>query len=255
MSLIQNPTPATMLNCDMGEAFGLYRMGDDEGLMPLIDWANVACGFHASDFNHMRSSVQLAKKHAVKVGAHPSLPDMQGFGRREMAMTRAEMANCLIYQIGALKGFLDAEGMALNHIKPHGSLYGMAARLPHIAHAVCDAADVFRVPVLGMDNTLHASIYPERGHACIAEYYADLDYADDGGLIVTRQHEARDPVQAAARCLQAVLHQTTTTVGGKTIPVQASSICVHSDTPNAVAIAMAVRAAIKPYLARPSRPL
>ena len=85
MSQIQNPTPATLLNCDMGEAFGLYRMGDDEGLMPLVDWANVACGFHASDFNHMRSSVQLAKKHGVKVGAHPSLPDMQGFGRREMA--------------------------------------------------------------------------------------------------------------------------------------------------------------------------
>ena len=115
------------INCDMGEAFGLYRMGDDAGLMPLIDIANVACGFHASDFNHMRSTVRLAKAHGVAVGAHPSLPDLQGFGRREMKIGREELANCLIYQIGALKGFLDAEGMKLNHIKPHGSLYAMAA--------------------------------------------------------------------------------------------------------------------------------
>ena len=96
--------------------------------MPLDPVANVACGFHGSDFNHMRATVRLAKRHGVKVGAHPSLPDLQGFGRREMKIRREELANCLIYQIGALKGFLDAEGMALNHIKPHGALYGMAAR-------------------------------------------------------------------------------------------------------------------------------
>src|SRR5438445_5246593 len=117
----------TIINCDMGEAFGLYRMGDDEGIMPLITVANVACGFHASDFNHMRSTVRLARQHGVKVGAHPSLPDLQGFGRREMKIGRDELANCLIYQIGALKGFLDAEGMTFNHIKAHGSLYCMAA--------------------------------------------------------------------------------------------------------------------------------
>lgn len=91
----------TVINCDMGEAFGLYKMGDDAGLMPLIDVANVACGFHASDFNHMRATVQLAKKHGVKVGAHPSLPDLQGFGRREMKMSREELANCIIYQCPA----------------------------------------------------------------------------------------------------------------------------------------------------------
>src|SRR6202451_3491934 len=113
------------INCDMGEAFGLYRMGDDAALMPLIDVANVACGFHASDFNHMRQTVQLAKAHGVEVGAHPSLPDRQGFGRREMKISREELANCLIYQIGALKGFLDAEGMTLHHIKRRGALCGM----------------------------------------------------------------------------------------------------------------------------------
>ena len=134
----------TVINCDMGEAFGLYKMGDDAGLMPLISVANVACGFHASDFNHMRATVRLAKAHDVKVGAHPSLPDLQGFGRREMKISREELANCIIYQVGALKGFLEAEGMSLNHIKPHGSLYGMAARIEDMAHAVCDAADVSR---------------------------------------------------------------------------------------------------------------
>src|SRR3984893_12694272 len=127
-----------IINCDMGEAFGLYKIGDDEGLMPEIDVANVACGFHGSDFNHMRSTVRLARQHHVKVGAHPSLPDLQGVGRLEMKMVRDRRANCIIYQAGARKGFLEAEGMALNHIKPHVSLYGMAARSEAVAHAVCD---------------------------------------------------------------------------------------------------------------------
>ena len=238
----------TLINCDMGEAFGLYRMGDDKALMPLIDKANVACGFHASDFNHMRSTVRLAKQHELKVGAHPSLPDLQGFGRREMKIGREELANCIIYQIGALKGFLDAEGMILNHIKPHGSLYGMAARLEDAAHAVCDAADVFNVPLLGMIGTLHETIYPARGHRLISEYYADLEYRDDGTLIVTREHAAMDAADAAAKSLRAVTEGKATGVGGQEFAVRADSICVHSDTPNAVEIATAVREAVKPYL-------
>ncbi|NKR09638.1 LamB/YcsF family protein, partial [Escherichia coli] len=133
-----------VINCDMGEAYGLYKMGDDKALMPHIDVANVACGFHASDFNHMRKTVQLAKQFGVKVGADPPLPDLQGFGRREMKISREELGNCLLYQIGALKAFLAAEGMPLNHIKPHGALYGMAARNEEIAEAVADAADVYK---------------------------------------------------------------------------------------------------------------
>src|SRR5688500_5043696 len=154
----------TAINCDMGEAFGLYKMGDDQGLMPHIDVANVACGFHASDFNHMRATVRLAKQHGVRVGAHPSLPDLQGFGRREMTMPRDELANCVIYQVGALKGFLEAEGMELAHIKPHGALYGMAARNEAVAEAICDAADVFKVPLMGMAGTFHEKTYTARGH-------------------------------------------------------------------------------------------
>lgn len=232
------------INCDMGEAFGLYRMGDDAGLMPLIDIANVACGFHASDFNHMRSTVRLAKANGVAVGAHPSLPDLQGFGRREMKIGREELANCLIYQIGALKGFLEAEGMQLNHIKPHGSLYGMAARNEDTAHAICDAADVFKAPLLGMVGTLHETVYAARGHRFVAEFYADLDYNDEGGLIITREHEAKDPAAAAAKCRRAISESKVTTVGGRDVRVGAETICVHSDTPNAVAIASAVRGAV-----------
>lgn len=234
----------TTINCDMGESFGLYRMGDDDALMPMIDIANVACGFHASDFNHMRATVRLAKQHGVAVGAHPSLPDLQGFGRREMKIGREELANCLIYQIGALTGFLEAEGMPLNHIKPHGSLYGMAARDEEIANAVCDAADVFKVPLLGMLGTLHEKIYPARGHRFIAEFYADLDYNDAGGLIITREHEAKDPAAAAAKCKRAIQEGKVLSINGRDVRVGADTICVHSDTPNAPAIAAAVRAAV-----------
>src|ERR1700678_3866319 len=195
--------PMTLLNCDMGEGYGIWRLGDDARIMPAIHIANVACGFHASDFNHMRATVQLAKAHGVAVGAHPSLPDLQGFGRREMKIGREEMGNCLIYQIGALKGFLEAEGMKLNHIKPHGSLYGMAARMEEMAHAICDAADVFRTPLLGMAGTLHETVYSARGHRFLAEFYADLDYSDDGGVIITREHEAKDHLAAAATCIRA----------------------------------------------------
>ena len=234
-----------LINCDMGESFGIWRLGDDAGLMPSIDIANVACGFHASDFNHMRATVRLAKSHGVRVGAHPSLPDLQGFGRREMRIGREELANCLIYQIGALKGFLDAEGMALHHIKPHGSLYGMAARQAEIAHAVCDAADVFGVQLLGMNGTLHATIYQERGHRMLAEYYADLDYADDGSLIITREHPPVDAAVATRRSLRAAREGRTETVGGRNIAVGCDTICVHSDTPGAEALARVLRAALQ----------
>jgi UPF0271 protein len=232
----------------MGEAFGLYKMGDDAAIMPLITVANVACGFHGSDFNHMHETVKLAKLHGVGVGAHPSLPDLQGFGRREMKMGREELANCIIYQVGALKGFLEAEGMALTHIKPHGALYGMAARMDDTAHAICDAADVFKVPLYGMINTKHETIYKARGHRFVSEFYTDLDYADDGALIITREHDARDPKDAAARSLRAIKEGLVKSIGGKDIAVGADAICIHSDTPNAVAIATAVRDAVKPYI-------
>ena len=237
------------VNCDMGEAFGLYKMGDDAAIMPLIDVANVACGFHASDPTVMRQTVQLAKQHGVAVGAHPSLPDLQGFGRREMKIPRNELADIITYQVGALKGFLDAEGIALNHIKPHGVLYGMAARDEDMANAVCDAAETFGVPLFGMKGTLHERVYPKRGRAFIAEFYADLDYAGDGRLIITREHAAVDPKEAADKCKRAIEKGVVRSIDGNDVPVGADTICIHSDTPNAVAIAEAVKEAVRPYQA------
>lgn len=233
------------INCDMGESFALYRMGDDKAIMPFITQANIACGFHGSDPNHMRQTVALAKAHDVAVGAHFSLPDLSGFGRREMAIERQEMTNIILYQIGALKAFLDLEGMALAHLKPHGALYGMAARQEPIADAVADAAAVYGVPVLGLASTLHETVYQRRGIAFQAEFFADLDYADDGSLIITYEHQAVDPKEAAARAVRAVRDGKITSIGGKTLPVRAETICIHSDTPNAVDIASSVRDAIR----------
>ncbi len=239
---------ATVINCDMGESYGLYKLGEDEKLMPIISLANVACGFHGSDPNHMRATVRLAKMHDVRVGAHPSLPDRQGFGRRAMEIEREELANIIIYQVGALKGFLDAEGIDLNHIKPHGALYGMASRNEDVAHAVCDAADVFGVVLLGMKNTLHEKIYKKRGHRFMAEFYADLSYNDDGSLIITREHESYDPEDAARRCVRAIREGKTSSVNGTDVEVGCDCICVHADTPNATEVAMAVRDAIQPRI-------
>jgi 5-oxoprolinase (ATP-hydrolysing) subunit A len=236
------------INCDMGESFGLYKMGDDEGMMPYITIANVACGFHASDPTVMARTVRLARQHKVNVGAHPSLPDLQGFGRREMKMQPQELTDCILYQVGALKGFLDREGMALYHIKPHGSLYGMAARSAEMAQAVADAAKVFNVPVLGMAGTMHETVYPAAGLEFISEYYADLEYADDGTLIITREHHAVDPARAAQRARRAVAEGKVLSVNGKEVPVRADCICVHSDTPNAVEVARAVKAAVADQL-------
>ena len=229
------------INCDMGESFSLYQCGDDEGLMPFVDIANVACGFHASDPSVMRATVALAAEHGVGVGAHPSFPDMQGFGRREMTMDREELAACLIYQIGALRGFLDEKGMSLNHIKPHGALYGAAMRHRHVANAVADAAKIFGVPLLAMRGTLQEEVYTERGVPFLAEYYADLDYDASGGLIITRKHDAKDPAEAARRVKLVLNDNKATTIEGTLIDMQADTICVHSDTPGAVELASAVR--------------
>jgi len=228
------------LNSDMGEAFGIYDLGADAALMEHVTLANVACGFHAGDPVVMRQTVRAAKEHGVGVGAHPSYPDLQGFGRRVMAMDRDELAATLVYQIGALKGFLDAEGMALTHIKPHGALYGAAARDGGIAEAIADAAITFGVPMMGMAGTEHERVYTARGLEFWAEYYVDLEYDDDGSLIITRKHIAYDPAEATARLERVMREGVAVSVSGKEIPMRADTVCVHSDTPGAAELAQAV---------------
>ncbi len=236
------------INCDMGEAFSIYRCGDDDGLMPLITLANVACGFHASDPVVMRRTVALAKEHGVRVGAHPSLPDREGFGRREMKMGRDELTASVLYQVGALSAFLREQDMELNHIKPHGSLYGMAARDEEVAAAVADAADTFGVPLMGLAGTVHEQVWGTRSAGCISEYYADLDYRPDGSLIITRVHQPFDPAASAQGAVRAVTDGVATAVDGSEIPVRADCVCVHSDTPNAVDVAKAVHEALRPHM-------
>ncbi|HET6551553.1 MAG TPA: 5-oxoprolinase subunit PxpA [Solirubrobacter sp.] len=229
------------LNCDMGEAFGIYDFGADEALMPHITMANVACGFHGGDPVVLRDTVRLARAHGVRVGAHPSYPDHQGFGRRAMEVEREELAAILIYQIGALRGFLDAEGMELSHVKPHGALYGRAARDRAVAEAVADAASVFGVPVMGMAGTLHEEVYGSRGLEFMAEYYADLEYDDDGGLLITRKHVAYDVDVVRARVGRVLREGVAVSASGRELPMRADTVCVHSDTPGAAELAAAVR--------------
>ncbi|WP_305985758.1 LamB/YcsF family protein [Roseibium sp. MMSF_3544] len=238
----------TTINCDLGESFGIYKMGNDEAVMPYITEANIACGFHGSDPNHIRKTVELCARYGVKVGAHFSLPDLPGFGRREMKIDRPEMANIVLYQIGALKGFLDAAGLKLNHMKPHGALYGMAARDEHIAHAICDACEIYGVPVFGLSGTLHEEIYTARGLEFVAEFFADLDYDAEGNLIITREHPELDPMAVGEKALRAVTEGKVTSNTGNDVPVKAQTICIHSDTPNVVEIAKATRAALADHI-------
>ena len=235
------------INCDMGESFGIYSAGNDKDIMPLIDIANVACGFHASDPNHLRKTVELAKAHNVRVGAHPSLPDLQGFGRREMKLPNLELKNIIMYQVGALKAFLSEQDMPLNHIKPHGALYMMASKDEEVARAVADAVSVFNVSIFGMVNTCHEKVYKyERGLDFVAEFYADLDYDENGKLIISKgQNKPYDSQLAVDRSLRAVTENKVKNTGGTDTIVGADTICVHSDTPNAIEIITKLNKAIK----------
>ena len=239
---------AITINCDIGEGYGLYTFGNDERIMPFISIANVACGFHASDPSVMHATVRLALAHGVKVGAHPSLPDRQGFGRREMQMEREELRDLLIYQVGALKGFLEAAGAPLNHIKPHGALFGMTSKYEHCAEAAADAAEVFDVPLIGQAGTMHDTVYSRRGLPWWPEFYADLEYDRDCNLIITREHEPYDPAAAAKRTLRAIEEGTVTSVDGVDVPIRVETVCIHSDTPGIDAVAPVLREALAPHM-------
>lgn len=210
----------------------------DETLMKHITIANVACGYHSGDPHTIRKVVKMAKETKVALGAHPSFPDVVGFGRREMKMSPEEVYDIVLYQVGGLKAFLDAEGMKLNHIKPHGSLYGLTSRSIDHARAVCKVANLYNVPILGLANTCHDQAAKESGVHIIHEVFADLEYAD-GKLLITPTHPAVD-IDRAVKKMQAALksrqliQQDDSVHGSPLSPLDADlSICLHSDTPNA----------------------
>jgi len=237
------------INCDMGEAYGIYRLGDDEACMPYVTHINVACGFHASDPVVMWNTVRRAKKYGINVGAHPGLPDREGFGRREMRLSRQEVAAAVLYQAGALQAFLATEQMAMSHIKPHGALFGMAQKDEQTAEGIADAALALDLPVIAYADCAMSEVFSRRGVPFTCEFYADLDYDDHGRQIITKEHEPVSPDAAAAKVLRAIVEGKTKSLSGRDVAVVAQTVCVHSDTPGAVEVARAVYQAIKPHLA------
>lgn len=228
------------INCDMGEAFGIYSFGDDVACMRYVTHANIACGFHASDPMVMRRTVRAAAEAGIHVGSHPGLPDREGFGRRRMAMTRDEVSALVIYQTGALAAFAAAEGVALSHIKAHGALFGMAQNDSDIAEGLADAAEHFSLPMIAFSDCCMSEVFTRRGIPFSCEFYADLDYDDAGRQIISRNHAPVTPEAVRAKVRRAVEEGVTESMSGKTVAVVADSICVHSDTPDAVAVARAV---------------
>ena len=236
------------INCDMGEGFGIYSMGDDERCMPFVTHANIACGFHASDPSIMWRTVAAAKQAGIGIGAHPGIADREGFGRREIAMSRKEVAACVLYQVGALQAFLTAEGIAMSHLKPHGALFGMAQKDEEVANGIADAALAMDLPVIAFSDCAMSEVFAKRGVPYCCEFYADLDYDDDGRQIIALHHEPVKEEDAVERVLRAVNEGKAFSTTGREIDVVADSICVHSDTPGALAIARAVHNVLKARL-------
>ena len=224
--------PSIDLNCDLGESFGAYTIGMDAEILPYVTSANIACGFHAGDPSVMQKSVLLCKKYGVQVGAHPGLPDLQGFGRRRMAISPAEAEADVMYQIGALKAFCDTAGVPLHHVKPHGALYNMAAKDPVLAAAICRAVQAAAPGAVLL--------------ALSGEVFADRGYQADGSLVPRGAPGAmiEDEDTAIARVLQMAAQGTVQADDGSTVTLQADSVCVHGDGPKALAFVQKISAAL-----------
>jgi UPF0271 protein len=236
--------PVTMLdiNVDMGESFGRWKLGDDDGLMPYITSASIACGFHAGDPATMRATVHAAVEHDVQIGAHVGLPDLLGFGRRRMTVAAGDVRDYATYQIGALKAFVEAEGARLAHVKPHGALYAMCSADPELAGAVAEAtAEVDRDLLLLLLSTEVAAAVEAHGVRLVTEAFPDLDYGPDGTLVLEPVKRAWDPDRVAARAVRLVQEHVIDTQDGGRVEVQAPTICLHGDAPNATEVASIVR--------------
>lgn len=233
------------LNCDMGEGFGRYDIGEDAEVMPLISSANVACGFHASDPGTMHRTMRLAKEFDVAVGAHPSFPDRVGFGRREMAASPAEIQDDVMYQLGALLAFCKAEGVPLRHVKPHGALYNLAARKIEVATAIAAAVRAVdpSLYLVGQCGSAMAMAAGEAGLKFAAEAFADRGYGKDGRLVSRRELGAvlDDPGVVAERVVRMVRDGEVTAVDGTDLSIDPKTVCVHGDTPGVVALLRAIR--------------
>ncbi|HQX24588.1 MAG TPA: 5-oxoprolinase subunit PxpA [Pseudomonadota bacterium] len=236
------------LNCDLGESYGAWRMGEDAAVLPLISSANVACGFHAGDPAVMRRTVRLAHAHGVAIGAHVSLPDLQGFGRRELRISADEAYELTLYQLGALHGFARAEGAAVAHVKPHGALYNMAARDPALAAGIAAAVHDFdpRLVLYGLAGSALPAAGAARGLAVAHEAFCDRSYEADGSLSPRSLPGAvlDDPAAAAAQLLALVRDGALTARDGSRVAIRCDSVCLHGDRPDAASYARHLRAAL-----------
>lgn len=236
------------LNCDLGESFGVYRLGLDQEIIPAITSANIACGWHAGDPLVMNRTVRLAAGHGVSCGAHPGYPDLLGFGRRAMEVGRDELKCYLIYQIGALDGFCRAHGVALRHVKPHGSLYHAALESEATALAVAEAVaavdrELILVTLAGQKGTVMAEAAAGLGLAVAREAFADRAYTAEGTLVPRHLPGAviSDAGEVARRAVQIVTEGAIEAAGGERIELAAQTLCLHGDNPQAVAVARAIR--------------
>ena len=236
------------LNCDLGESFGAYKLGLDDQVLPYISSANVACGFHASDPVVMDKTVALAKDAGVAVGAHPGYPDLQGFGRRNMTIPPREVKAMVMYQIGALQAFCTAQGLKLQHVKPHGALYNMAGKDEALAMAVCEAIQAVddSLILLGLSGSKMLEAADKIGLRSAREVFADRAYEEDGSLVARTKPGAMitDEDEAVARVIRMIREGRVTAVTGKDIPIRADSVCVHGDSPKALAFVQKIRAAL-----------
>jgi UPF0271 protein len=237
------------INCDMGESFGNWHMGDDEGMMPHITTANVACGFHASDPVTMINTVKLAKQHGIAVGSHPGLPDLLGFGRRAMNITAEDAYAYVVYQVGALQASLAVEGMKLHHIKPHGAFYSVLKANEELAEAVAEGIlKLSDAPMLYWPAPTTAALptaCKKRGIRVVGEIYPDLQYAADGSLVIQRHKHETDVAFAASQVECYVKTGKVQAMDGSLVTLDAESLCIHGDGPNCVEVAVAIQNRLK----------
>jgi UPF0271 protein len=237
------------LNCDMGESFGAWKMGNDEEILPYVSSANIACGFHGGDPATMRKTVASAIKHGVALGAHPGLPDLQGFGRRNMAITDQEAYDIMVVQIGALAGVAASQGTRLRHVKAHGQLYNMAVKNEGLTRALAQATyDVDKDLVFfALAGSQMIPIAESIGLRVASEVFGDRNYAPDGTLSPRNQPNAMitDVQQSIKQVLQMVKTSTLTANDGTIVKVRADTLCIHGDQPGAVTFAKAIREALR----------
>lgn len=229
------------VNCDLGESFGRYQLGEQEEVLKYVTSANIACGFHAGDPTVMRKTVALAVENDVRIGAHPSFPDLIGFGRRQMQVAPHEAYDMVVYQIGALDAFLRLHNTQLQHVKPHGALYNMAAVDPSLAEAIAQAVkDVSPSLVLyGLAGSELTKAGEKLGLTVAHEVFADRTYQPDGTLTPRTEANAliTDEQQSLDQIRQMVMEGSVRAVDGTNVKLQADTICVHGDSPHAVAFA------------------